>query len=329
MHRRMQAVVIDEPGGPEVLQIQDVPVPEPGPGQVRVRVRAFGINRADLLQRRGFHPAPPDSPADIPGLEHAGEVDALGEGVDSVAVGDRVMGIVGGGAYAEYVLTPAAHAVPIPEGLSFAAAASIPEVFITAHDALQRLRVTSREWVLVHAVGSGVGTAALQLIAVRGARCVGTSRTAAKLERAAALGMEAGIDTTAQQLVPAMRKITGDGAHAAIDLLGGAMFPDTLDSLAYRGRLVLVGLTAGRRAEVDLSVILRKRLRIEGTVLRARSIEEKTQIVESFQSAILPLFAEGRLHAVLDRIFPFEEVAEAHVYMESNVGFGKVVVEIQ
>jgi NADPH2:quinone reductase len=325
----VRAVVIREPGGPEVLELREVPTPEPGPGQVRVRVHAFGINRADLLQRRGLYPAPPDSPADIPGLEYAGEVDAAGDGVEGVAAGDRVMGIVGGGSYAEYVLTPASHVTPIPGGLSPVDAAAVPEVFITAHDALERLAVVQGEWVLVHAVGSGVGTAAVQLIRERGARCIGTSRTAAKLDRAKSLGMEAGVDTTTEELAATVQRITEGGAQAAIDLIGGSGFPATLDALAHRGRLILVGLTAGRRADVDLGVILRRRLRIEGTVLRSRSSDEKTQVVQSFRHAVLPLFDGGRIHPVVDRVFDFDEVADAHVYVESNVSFGKVVVRIR
>ena len=175
------------------------------------------------------------------------------------------------------MVTAATHAIPIPQDLPFVQAAAIPEVFITAYDALERLHVTAGEWVLVHAVGSGVGTAAVQLIAARGARCIGTSRTPSKLERAAGLGMEAGIDTTADELAPTVHRITEHGANAAIDLVGGSMFASTLDAMASRGRVIVVGLTAGSRADVDLGVVLRKRLRIEGTVLRSRSQEIAAQ----------------------------------------------------
>jgi len=311
-----------------VLALEQVADPEPGPGQVRVRVVAFGLNRADLLQRRGMYPAPPGWPQDIPGLEYSGEVAALGPQVSEVAVGDRVMGIVGGGSYAEYVLTPAVHALPVPAGMSLVDAAAIPEVFVTAHDALERLAVAADEWVLVHAVGSGVGTAAVQLIAARGARCIGTSRTAAKLARAAELGMQAGVDLTGEDLPTAVRRHTGEGAHAALDLVGGKLFSATLEALRCRGRLILVGLTAGRQVDLDLSLILRKRLRIEGTVLRARSVEEKEQVCQSFTRSIVPLFESRRLQVVIDRVFPLEQVREAHGYLESNVNFGKVVVQV-
>ena len=324
----MRAVVITRPGGPEVLEIQDRPVPVPGPGQVRVRVSAFGINRADVLQRRGHYPPPPDVPQDIPGLEYAGEVEVVGEGVGGVSRGDRVMGIVGGGSYAEALVCPAEHVVPIPQNLPFVEAAAIPEVFMTAHDALERLQVRPDEWVLVHAVGSGVGTAAVQLIWARGARSVGTSRTAAKLQRAAELGLHAGVDTSQQEFVPAVKEITGGGANAVVDLIGGASFPGTLSAMANRGRILLVGLTAGLRAEVDLGVILRKRLHIEGTVLRSRSSEEKTDLVRSFTEKVIPLFSSGQVRPVVDRTFPFEETRAAHEHMEANANFGKIVVTV-
>ena len=324
----MRAVVITHPGGPEVLEIRDLPFPDPGPGQVRIQVRAFGVNRADLLQRRGLYPPPPDVPQDIPGLEFAGEIETLGQGVKGLSPGTRVMGIVGGGAYAEALVCHAEHVVRVPGELSWVDAAAIPEVFMTAHDALERLDVRADEWVLVHAVGSGVGTAALQLISRFGARCVGTSRTAAKLERARAMGLAAGIDTAAEELVPAVKKITGGGAHAAVDLVGGKTFSATLKAMAPRGRVILVGLTGGLRAEVDLGVILSKRLRIEGTVLRARSVAEKTRLTRSFTESVLPLFAAGRARPVVDRTFPFGEISNAHAHMESNANFGKIVIAV-
>ncbi len=275
-----------------------------------------------------MYPAPSGSPSDIPGLEYAGVVDAVSASVEGLSVGDRVMGIVGGGSYAEFLVTPADHAIAIPDAYSIVEAAAIPEVFITAHDALERIAVTDGEWVLVHAVGSGVGTAALQLIKARQARCIGTSRTAAKLQRAMELGLDEAIDSTAEELVPAVRRITGDGANAAVDLVGGAMFPATLESLALRGRLVLVGITAGPKADVNLAVLLRRRLKVEGTVLRSRSTEEKSQVAASFREQVLPLLADKRVEPVIDRVFPFSEVAAAHSHMESNAGFGKIVVEI-
>lgn len=336
----MRAVLITHPGGPEVLELRDVSEPQPAAGEARVRVRAFGVNRADLLQRRGLYPAPPDAPQDIPGLEFAGEVDAVGPAQDhptavppfrpegGPGAGAKVMGIVGGGAYAEYVVVPAEQLIPIPRGMEFAEAAAIPEAFLTAFDALERLAVGPGEWVLVHAVGSGVGTAAVQLIHARGARSIGTSRTPAKLERARAFGLDVGMDATAGDFAAAVRRATDGGAHAVLDLVGGPGFRATLEAMRERGRLLLVGLTAGARAEVDLSLILRRRLRIEGTTLRTRGHSEKAALAAAFRQAVLPLFERGTLRPVLDRTVPLERVAEAHAYMESNAGFGKIVVEV-
>ncbi|UCG89188.1 MAG: NAD(P)H-quinone oxidoreductase [Gemmatimonadota bacterium] len=324
----MRAVVVSRPGPPSVLEVRDVATPVPGPEELRVRVHAFGVNRADLLQRRGMYPAPPGSPQEIPGLEHAGVVDAVGPAVEGMASGDRVMGIVGGGAYAEYLVTRADQLVRIPQGIAFCDAAAIPEVFVTAHDALERLAVVRGEWVLVHAVGSGVGTAAVQLIAARGAKCIGTSRTDAKLARARELGMEAGVNTAGGDFADAVLQLARGGVAAAVDLLGGPFLQQTIECMARRGRIILVGLSAGRRADIDLGTILRQRLRIEGTVLRSRDDEEKAAAVSSFGISVMPLIESGSIRSVIDRVFEFEQVAAAHEYLESNASFGKVVVQV-
>ncbi len=324
----MKAAIITRPGGPEVLEIRDVPKPEPSAGQVRVRVHAFALNRADMLQCRGAYPAPPGWPQNIPGLEYAGEIETVGPDVENIAVGDRVMGLVGGGSYAEYVVTPALHTMPIPDVLSFEHAAAIPEAFITAYDALERVALASGEWVLVHAVGSGVGTAVVQLAKARGANCVGTSRTPRKLERATEFGMDTGIDSTKDDLVSVVQRVTGSGVHTAVDLIGGEQFTQTLNAMAPRGRLVLVGLTAGRRADIDLGVLLSKRLRIEGTVLRSRSEDEKTEITRAFVDANLSMLANGVLTPVVDRVFDIADVRLALQHLEANVSFGNVVVRV-
>ena len=325
----MQAYVVTEGGA---LELRDVPLPAPGAGEVRVRVRAFGVNRADLLQRRGLYPAPPGAPPDILGLEFAGEVDAVGPadrrtGGPAVA-GDRVMGITAGGAYAEYVVVPAGHVMRMPAGWSFGEAAAVPEAFVTAYDALERVALGAGEWLLVHAVGSGVGTAALQLARARGARCVGTSRSGAKLDRARELGLDAGVNTAAGDFVEEVRRVTGGGAHAAVDLVGGSLFPRTLEALRPRGRLVLVGLTAGRTAEVDLGLVLRHRLRVEGTVLRSRPAEERDELVARFARAVLPLLEAGTVRPVVERVWPFAELENAHAMMAADANFGKLVVEV-
>jgi len=325
----MKAVRITRPGEPDVLSIEQVPTPQPASGEIRVRVRAFGVNRADLLQRRGRYPVPAGSPEDIPGLEFAGVVDARGTGAAAFKIGQRVMGIAGGGTYAEYVVVPETQAVATPPGMPDTEAAAIPEAFVTAHDALRRAGPTPGSWLLIHAVGSGVGLATAQLAAALGSHVIGTSRTGTKLARAARFGVECGIDTSHENLVAGVRAAAGpDGVGAVIDLIGGANLADTLACMAPRGRLVLVGLTAGSTAQLDLGVILRRRLRIEGTVLRARSRTEKAEAVAGFARDVLPLFTTGTVRPVVHTVLPFEAVHEAHVLLESNATFGKVIVEV-
>src|SRR3954471_16386776 len=253
----MRAIVITATGGPEVLEVRDVPDPRPQGDQIRVRVRACGLNRADLLQTRGLYPAPAGSPADIPGLEYAGEVDELGSGVTGpVKVGDRVFGILGGGGQAEYVVTHERMALPIPANLDFVKAAAMPEVFLTAHDALiTQGRLAPGERVLIQAVGSGVGTAAAQIAHAMGCTVFGTSRTARKLEQVRELGLDIGIDTSHEDFADViMRQTQGAGVEVVIDLLGGAVLMGNLKALATRGRLVMVGLLGGRQAPLDLGL---------------------------------------------------------------------------
>lgn len=327
----MRAIEITAPGGPEVLREREMPTPEPGPGEIRVRVAAVGLNRADLLQRRGQYPAPAGAPANIPGLEYAGVVDDVGADATRWRPGDRVMGIIGGGAYAEAVVVDEREALPVPVSLSLEEAAAIPEAFLTAHDALfTQVRLGAGEALLIHAVGSGVGLAALQLARAAGARTFGTSRSVWKLERARELGLEVGIETGGEaggSFDEVVRRETGGAGVAAIlDLVGGAYLAGNLRALATRGRVVVVGLVAGRRAELDLGLLLGKRLTLIGTVLRSRSLEEKVAVAEAFRASALPLFEDGRLRPVVDRVFPFAEVGAAQAYMEENRNFGKVVL---
>lgn len=324
----MRAIVVSRPGGPEVLQEVERPVPEPGPGEIRVRVHASAVNRADLLQRRGLYPAPPGAPQDIPGLEYAGEVDALGEGAGLWAVGSRVMGIVGGGGYAEYVVVHEREAMRIPQGLSFEEGAAIPEAFLTAYDALfRRLELEMGERVLIHAVGSGVGTAAVQLAHAAGAMTLGTSRTAGKLQRAGELGLDVGIDTSKEELASALESATGGhGVDAVLDLVGGKTLETSLPVLAQGGRVVVVGTVAGSRVELDLGLLLRRRIRIVGTVLRSRPLEEKIALAREFSGTVLPLISSGKIRPVIDRAYPFSRVADAHRQMEENDSFGKIVL---
>jgi putative PIG3 family NAD(P)H quinone oxidoreductase len=326
----MRAVVISAPGGPEVLELGEVAVRAPARGEIRVRVRAAGVNRADLLQRRGLYPAPPGWPANVPGLEYAGEVEAVGEAVAMWEAGDRVMGLVGGGGYAEYVVVSEREALAIPPGLTFQEAAAVPEVFVTAHDALfSQLRLGPGERLLVHAVGSGVGTAALQLAKAVGATVLGTSRSTWKLERARELGLDVLIDASREDVAETVRRETGGaGVDAVLDLVGGPYLAANLDALAVKGRMIVVGLTAGRTAEIDLGLVLRKRLRLVGTALRSRPPEERIAAIRAFDRAGNPLLASGRIRPVIDRVFPLEEAAAAHRRMESNENFGKIVLVV-
>ena len=325
----MKAIVITQPGGPEVLESREVATPVPAPGEIRVRVRATAVNRADLLQRQGLYPAPPGVRADIPGLELAGEIDALGAGVTGWAVGDAVFGLVGGGAYAEHVVAQERTLARMPAGLSFTDAAAIPEAFITAWDAMvTQAHLTAGETVLVHAVGSGVGTAALQIARAIGARAVGTARTAAKLERARDLGLEVGVVAAEATFADRVLEAVPGGVDVVLDLVGGAYVAESLKCLASRGRLVAVGLMAGRRAELDLGLLLHKRATLVGTVLRARPLEEKIAVTQAFARHVVPLLARGTLRAVVDRVMRLDQAAEAHTRVASNEGFGKVVLEV-
>ncbi len=326
----MKAVVITKPGGAEVLAVQDLAAPEPQAGEILVRVRAAGINRADVLQRQGLYPAPFGAPANIPGLEYAGEVAALGTGARAWKVGDRVMGLVPGGAYAELVATHEAVAMRVPAGWSFEDAAAVPEVFITAYDALMRqMLLRAGERLLIHAVGSGVGTAAVQLAASIHARTFGTSRTAAKLARARALGLEVGIDTAREDFVEVVRERTGgEGVDVVLDLVGGPALAGNVQAMARGGRMIVVGLAGGRSAPIDLGAVLNKRLTIMGTVLRARTLDEKIAVTAVFTQDILPLLEARMVRPVVDRVFPLADAAEAHRRLESNATFGKIVLTV-
>jgi putative PIG3 family NAD(P)H quinone oxidoreductase len=320
----MRAVVHLAAGGTEVLELRVVPAPLPEAEQIRVRVHAAGLNRADILQRKGRYPAPPGWPTDIPGLEYAGEVDRLGRGVSRWRVGDRVMGLVGGGAHAEFVVVHQDEAIAIPPGLSFVQAAAIPEAFLTAWDALvSRGRLEAGERVLIHAVGSGVGTAAVQLARRLGAISVGTSRTPAKLEQARALGLDEGIDASAGDFAARLRT----PVDVILDVLGGPALAQNLEALAPRGRLVLLGFLQGPKADLSLEPILRKRLELIGSVMRTRQLAERIPLVREFSERVLPWFAgSGAVQPVVGASFPFSAIAEAHAAMEQDANFGKIVL---
>jgi len=326
----MRAIVIREPGGPEVLELRDLPPPEPERGEVCVRVRATAVNRADLLQRMGAYPAPPGAPADIPGLEIAGEVEAVGEGVTELARGDRVFGVVGGGGYAEQLVVHARTLARMPEGMSFVDAAAVPEAFLTAWDAMvDQGRLSAGETALVHAAGSGVGTAGVQIARAVGARVVGTARTAEKLGRARELGLDEAVVVEGGRFADAVLASTGGrGVDVVLELVGGGYVAEDLACLAPRGRIVVVGTMGGGHAEVDLPRLMRKRAELRGTVLRTRPLEEKILAARALERHLAPLFARGVLRPVVDRVLPLAQAADAHRRMQSNATFGKIVLEI-
>ncbi|MEO6953491.1 MAG: NAD(P)H-quinone oxidoreductase [Polyangia bacterium] len=325
----MRAVIITEVGGPEVLRLVERDKPEPARGEVRVRVHAAALNRADLQQRRGYYAAPADSPQDIPGLEYAGEVDALGPDVTGLSVGDRVFGLVGGGAYAEYIVTHARALARIPVHLSYEDAAALPEGCITSYDAMySQARLRGGETVLIHAAGSGVGTLAVQIAHALGAVTIGTARTADKLERAKKLGLTHGVVATDGKFADAVKQHAPDGVSVILDLVGGAYVEEGLRCIQVGGRLVEVGLTAGVRATLELALLLHRRATIIGTVIRARPLEEKIAVHRTFEREVVPLITRGAVKAVIDEVVPLADTAKAHARMESNDTFGKIVLRM-
>jgi putative PIG3 family NAD(P)H quinone oxidoreductase len=328
----MLAAVITKFGGPEVLEILDRPTPIPKPNEILVRVRASALNRADLHQREGNYPAPPGAPADIPGLEFAGEVAGVGTEVTSWHEGDRVFGIVPGGGNATFLVTDARAVARIPDNLSWTDAASVPEAFITAHDAMiVQAQLRGDEHVLIHAVGSGVGLAAVQLARAWQATPFGTARSAEKIERAKAFGLENGVVVAdnPEIVLPQLEQWTsGKGIDVAIDLLGGAYTSTSIRAAAPRGRIILLATVAGRSVAVPLGPVLGKRLTIRGTVLRARPLEEKRAVTAAFVRDVVPLLASGAVRPAIDRVFDLREIREAHERLASNATFGKVVLRV-
>ena len=327
----MRAAVITTPGAPEVLRIEQRPVPTPGPGEILIRVHGSAMNRADVLQRQGRYSPPPGAPPDIPGMELAGVVAASGSGAARWKMGDRVFGLVAGGAHADYAVAHESTVCAIPSRLDWDGASAVPEAFITASDALDQAQASAGETVLIHAVASGVGLAAVQLVHARKGIALGTSRSAAKMARARELGMADGFDASSglDALPQWVRDHTsGRGANVALDLVGGAYLRPTLEALAPRGRVMLIGTVAGAEATLALGTILRKRLTIRGTVLRSRTLDERAHDAHAFAERVVPLLAAGAVKPIIDRVFTLDEIAEAHRVIESNATEGKVVLRM-
>lgn len=326
----MKAIAIESFGEPEVLVPVQMPEPVPAVGEALVRIRAVGVNRADVLQRRGLYPPPPDVPENVPGLEFAGEVEALGAGVTNIKVGDRVYGLAGGGTYAEYISVHARTLSKIPHNLGYIEAAAIPEAFITAYDAaVVQGKLKAGEYLLITAVGSGVGTAAVQIAKAIGAISIGTARSGHKLDQAEPFGLNHRVLTIDGAFAEEVRAATdGAGVDVVLELVGGKYVAEDIECCATKGRILLVGLVAGAKVHADLGMILRKRITIRGTTMRMRPLEEKIIAAQLLSKHLNPLFAEGILKPVVDSTFKLEDAAKAHSYMEANENFGKIVLEL-
>jgi len=315
-----------------VLEVREVPTPKPAADQVLVRVHAAGLNRADILQRRGHYPAPPGAPQDIPGMEFAGEIAEVGPEARLWRKGQRVFGIAAAGCYAEYLVAHERALAEVPANLSWIEAGSIPEVFITAHDALwKQAALRPCETVLIHAVGSGVGIAAVQLARAMNAIPYGTSRTADKLDRARKLGMEDGVtlDASLAALASAVEGWTAKrGVDVVLDCVGGPYVTASVKVLAPHGRLIMISQSAGSSAELDLRTALPRWLTLRGTTLRMRPLEEKILATRAFAVECVPLFARGALRTIIDSEFSLDQVQAAHARLESNQTFGKVVLRM-
>jgi len=326
----MKAVVITKPGGPEVLQIEERLIPTFGPNEVLVKVHAAGINRPDVFQRKGNYPPPKGAPADIPGLEIAGVVTEVGEAVSRWKAGDKVCALVSGGGYAEYCNVPEGQCLPVPGGLSFVEAASLPETFFTVwSNVFDRGQLKGDETLLVHGGSSGIGVTAIQMANALGHKVYVTAGSGEKCEFCEGLGAAKAINYKTENFADAIKELTdGKGVDVILDMIGGDYTPDNLQSLAEDGRLVLINAMKGKDVQVDLSIVMRKRLNITGSMLRAREISFKAAIAQNLEKYIWPLIASGKIKPVINKVFAAENAADAHRLMESSEHIGKIVLTL-
>ena len=327
---QMQAIVITKPGGPEVLELQTVEAPRPQRGEILVRIRATALNRADVLQREGKYPAPPDAAANIPGLEFAGEVAEVAEDYNEWRVGDKVFGLTAGGSYAQYIVVHSRTLSRMPDGLSFEEAAALPEACITAYDAMiNQAQLKSGEHVLINGITSGVGTIAAQIANALGAQVIGSTRSESKLAKLKNLGSMKTIVVREGKFAQEVNDLTNGGADVVLELIGGSYVQEDLLCTALRGRIILVGLLGGAKAEIMFAPILTKRLQLLGTTLRSRPLEEKIIAARQLQKYVVPLISTGKIKPIIDKIFDLSEVVEAHKFMDSNESFGKIVMSVK
>ncbi len=326
MSQTMKAVEITQAGGPEVLQVCERPVPEARVGEVVIKVEWAGVNRPDALQRAGMY-APPPTASDLPGLEASGEIVAVGEGVSGWAVGDKVCALLPGGGYAEYVATPAAHCLPVPEGMGMREAACLPETFFTVwSNVFQRGGLKAGERFLVHGGSSGIGTTAIQLAHVMEARVFATAGSDEKCAKCVELGAERAINYRNEDFVEVLK---GEGgANLILDMVGGSYLPRNLKALAEEGRLVQIAFLQGPKVEVNFAPLMMKRQTITGSTLRPQSDQAKAEIAEDLRAHVWPLLEAGRVAPVMDSEFPLAEAAAAHAHMEGGAHIGKIVLKV-
>ena len=324
----MRAVVLRSHGGPEVLTIEEVDDPAPGRDEIVVDVEHTAINRADILQRMGMYPDPRNQPLEIPGLEYSGIVSGVGADVTGWSVGDRAMGIEAGGCYAEKVVTHARQALPVPAGVASAEAAAVPEVFLTAWDALVvQGGLTSGRWALVHAGASGVGTAGIQIAKAIGAR-IAVTCSAGKMDACRALGADVVLERSPSDWLGALKEAVPAGVDVVLDVIGGDETDRNLTAVAMDGTVVQVGLMGGAKASVNVGLILSKRITWIGTTLRARPVERKLALSQRFIAEMIPLFDSGAMHPVIDSRYALDDIADAHRHMEANANVGKILIDL-
>lgn len=325
----MTGIEIAEPGGPEVLRPVTLPLPVAGENEVLIKVQAAGVNRPDVLQRKGAYPPPPGA-SPLPGLEVAGTIVALGLGVRHLSIGQKVCAILSGGGYAEYCTAPAPQVLPIPEGLDFVQAAAVPETFFTVwNNVFERGRLKEGETLLVHGGTSGIGTTAILLARAFGARVLATAGSPEKARACEDLGAERGIDYRSEDFVAVVQELTGGrGVDVVLDMVGGDYVPRNIDALAVEGRHVSIAFLQGPKVTVDIRKVMAKRLILTGSFLRSRTVEQKGLIAQSLQQKVWPLLASGKVAPIVHSIFPLAQAADAHRLMESGSHIGKIVLTV-
>lgn len=326
----MRAIEISEPGGPEVLRATTRPVPQPAAGEVLIRVAAAGINRPDVFQRKGLYPPPPGA-SDLPGLEVAGTVAAVGDGVTGPTAGDRVCALLAGGGYAEYAVAPAPQVLPVPDGLDMIAAAALPETAFTVWSNIVDIgRLAAGETLLVHGGSSGIGTMAIQIARSLGAQVIVTVGSPEKAAACLDLGADHAINYREQDFAEAIQQITGgDGVDLILDMVAGSYLVSNISLLKPLGRLVIIALLGGAKGELNLSAVMRKRLTVTGSTLRPRSIAEKGALAMALQARLWPLIGQGKVRPLVHTTFPLDQAADAHALMESSAHIGKIVLTVQ